>query len=131
MRFKIMIWFALLGSLAGADVSHSAGAHAGAGATIVAAPNDATAVSGAFTHVLFSSSLGVLTIRIPGAPARMAWVASACGWAMSGGPNNRCNAPLTWQVLNDGTFNGQQGASLSLTRNADASGVVMAVLAYN
>lgn len=131
MRFKIIVWLALLASVAGADVVHSAGANASASATIVAASNDAAAVSGAFAHVLFSSTLGVLTIRIPGAPARLSLVASVCGWAMSGGPNIRCNAPMTWQVLNDGTFNGQQGASLSLTPNADASGVVMAMLAYN
>jgi hypothetical protein len=131
MHFKTLAWLALFVSLAGADRVHSAGAHARASATIVAASNDATAISGAFTQMLFSQSTGVLTIRIPGAPARSVVVASVCGWAMSGGAHHRCNAPLTWQVLNDGTLNGQQGVSLSFTREGGASSMVVAMLAYN
>jgi hypothetical protein len=122
----------LLCACAGA-LSHSwaASATANVGATIIAPVNVSTSAVAAYTQVLFSSSTGTLSIRIPIAQATMGLAHSACGWAMNGGGNSQCNAPMTLQMVNDGTLTGQQGVSLSVTRESDASGVVIAMLAYN
>ena len=121
----------LLASATGAGVVYSAGAKTSASVTIVAPVNVPESATDAYANVLFRSSTGNLSIRIPGAPARRSLVQYVCGWAMTGGEFNQCNAPVTLQVVNDGTLTGQQGVSLSVTRESNSSGVVMAMLAYN
>jgi hypothetical protein len=130
---KTLAMAGLCVSLTTANTVLSAGAKTSANAsvTIVSPVNVSAYAAAAYTQVLFKRSTGTLSIRIPGAPATRGLVQSACGWAMSGGGNNRCDAPLTLQVLNDGTLNGQQGVSLSFTRVSDVSRVVLAMLAYN
>ena len=123
--------FGLLASLSAADSVHSADARTSATASIIAPTNVSTSASSAYTEVIFRNGTGSLSIRIPGAPARRSLAQSFCGWAMTGGGNNRCDAPWTLLVVNDGTLTGQQGVSLSLTRQSEASNVVIAMLAYN
>ena len=128
---QLFVCAGFFASLTGASIVHSAGARSSASATIITPVNVSTSAVAAYTQVLFSSSTGTLSIRIPIAPATRGLVQSACGWAMNGGGNSQCNAPTTLQMVNDGTLTGQQGVSLSVTRESNASRVVMAMLNYN
>ena len=58
-------------------------------------------------------------------------VSAACDESKSAGTNGRCESPVPLQVVKDGTLNGTQGVSLTLTREADASNAVTATLAYD
>jgi hypothetical protein len=96
-----VLCFGLIASLTAANVAQSAGVSARASATIVVS-----------THVSTS-------------------VAAPCNESKSGGANGRCPEPLNLQVVKDGTLNGTQGVSLTLTREADASNAATATLAYD
>ena len=56
---------------------------------------------------------------------------SASASAACAGPNDRCHSPVVLPVENDGTLNGPQGVSLSLTREVNVSNAVKATLAYD
>lgn len=127
----LFFYAGLFASLAVASGVHSAGARSSASATIIAPVNVSKSAAAAYTQVLFSSSTGILNIRISSENETGDIVLSTCGWFMNGVGNNRCNARTTLQVSNDGTLNGQQGVSLSVTRESHTNGVVMAMLAYN
>ena len=131
MRLQKAAWIGILVSLTAANNVYPAGATAHASATIIAPVNVSTSAAAAYTQVIFNSSTGTFSISIPLAHGTRGLVQSTCGWAMSGGANNRCNSPVTLQVVNDGTLTGQQGVSLTLTRESDVSRVVLAMLAYN
>jgi hypothetical protein len=128
---QLFVCAGFFASLTGASIVHSADARSSATATIIAPVNVPESATTAYTHVLFRSNTGTLSIRVPIAPTTTGLVQSACGWAMNGGGNSQCNAPTTLQILNDGTLTGQQGVSLSVTRESNASRVVMAMLNYN
>jgi len=130
MRIKAFAWVGLLANLTGADTVHSAGASASAAATIVAPVSTSASITTAFTQTLFSTSTGVLTIRIPGAPMKIMSVEYSCG--MTNSLAKACNAPTTLQVVNDGTLNGSHGISISLTQgDGNSPDAVMAMLNYN
>jgi hypothetical protein len=124
--FRTAVWVSLFASLAAANTANSAGAKAGASATIIAAANVSVSAA-AYTQVLFSSSTGTLSIRIPVSSAASGLIQSPCGGGLG---NYHCNAPMRLQVVKDGTLTGQQGVSLSVTREIDSSGVLTALLAY-
>ena len=135
-RFTTAVWLGLLPGLAGLTIAHSAGTTASATATIVTADNFTASVSPdnlpasvSFTSVLFNTSTGVLTFRINGAPARAALVQSLCG--LSRGSSRECSAPTTFKVVSDGTLNGKQSVSISLSQSDDNKAVVLAMLAYD
>ncbi len=56
-------------------------------------------------------------------------VSAACDKSQSTG--SQCDSPALLQVVKDGTLNGTQGASLTLTPETDASQAVTATLAYD
>lgn len=128
MRLTTSALIGFFASLTGADNLHSAGAKASATATIVS-PVLVSAAVYFPPEVLFSTSTGVLTIRIPGAPARVASVVPSCG--VAGGAGNGCTTPTTLQLVRDGTLRGEQDVSISLIQRNDTDSVVTAILAYN
>ena len=133
MLQHLFVCAGLCASFTWASVVHSADAINSASATIVAPDNVLESMVAAYSKVLFSRSTGSVSIHIiaPTKPPAKGLDQSNCGWAMAGGANNQCNSPTTVQVASDGMFNSRQGVSLSVTREKNARGVVMAVLAYN
>lgn len=143
MRLPLPSWIFLLAGLLGPGIVHSVAATASATASIIAPANVTSAAfsaikSAAFSavtstdfsavashQIIFSTSTGVLTIRLMGAPASAAEVATACS------AGRGCNAATTLQLTSDGTLNAENGVSMSFLQSDDNKAIVMAMLSYN
>jgi hypothetical protein len=127
MRRPSGTWIILLAGLAGPGMAYSAGANASATASIIAPTNASSAVS--TYQLLFNTSTGSLSIRINGAPARVALLTSAC--SLFSGIGNQCNSATTFQVASDGRLDDDEGVSISLSQSDADKTVLMAMLAFN
>ena len=136
MHFTTATSLALLVSLAGPGVVHSADSKSADTAASVERPPTVVAdanIAAAFAAAISASNLsfpsnGNLTIFIAGIPAR-ATITASC--SRHSGVGIICNAGTTLQMASDGTLNDEQGISILLTQSEDNKAVVMAMLAFN